>query len=195
MSTQRVARGVLVVDDERRDAALPRVHARRRRAPSRVTCTPVNSVDGVGSGDVRERVLGHHDDVEQAEREGRSRHARAGHREQRRAPCPRRARPRGRACPTRAARRRPRASSAPDVSSSPTSGMRELAGESHRPLDGRAARSADRAVVLAARDAEPHRPAGRRSRELRADAAAVGVDRDRAWIGVATVTTRARRSA
>ena len=151
----RRARLLLVVDDERGDAALARVHA-APPSSSRVTCTPVNSVDRVGPGDERERVVGHHDDVEAAR-------ARApGPTRTRRSPraasglCPRRARPRARACPTRAARRRARAARHPTCRARRRAGCaarRRVAPPARRSAPPR---DADRAVVLPARDAEPH---------------------------------------
>ena len=176
MSRERVARGVLVGDDERRRR---RCAGRAPRAPpssSRVTCTPVNSATDVGPGDVRERVArSSRPWSKQPERERRPRHARAGDREQRRHRRPTRA--------TSSRASRPHACSAATLLAQ--LGARrveladerdaQLAGELHRPLDGRAARDADRAVVLAARDAEPHDlPAvdladlGRRRRRRRA---------------------------
>ena len=83
--------------------------------------------DRVGPGHVRERVVGHHHVVERARAAsaGPETHA-PGHREQRRHDARHVRRARARAGPTRAARRRRRASSAPEVSSSPTSGICEL---------------------------------------------------------------------
>ena len=111
--------------------------------------------DGVGPGDVCERVLGHHDDVEEAECEGRSGDAGAGDREH------------GRhgardehdlACqlPPRVQRRDVLAQLGARRVELADERDGELPGESHRALHGRASRSPDGAVMFAPRDAEPH---------------------------------------
>ena len=110
-------------------------------------------LDRVGPGDVRERVLGHHDVVEQAERERRTGDARAGDGEQ--------GGNDARHLHELAGEAPPRVERGDAVAQLGARGVEladerdlELAGEPHRPFDGRAAVDPDRAVVLAARDAE-----------------------------------------
>ena len=77
---QRVVRGGGVGDDERRDTTAARVDQRRAEVLAGHVHTGEIG-DGIRPGHERERVLGHDHDVEETEREGRPRHARAGDRE------------------------------------------------------------------------------------------------------------------
>ena len=197
---QRRPRLLLVLDHERRDSALSRVHCRGAELLARdVHAGELGHC--FRPGDERERILRHDHDVEQAQRKGGAGHARAGHGEQGRdlarderdlarelAPCVQ-----GGDVLAELGTRRVQLADQRDA---------QLARESHRALHGLAATHTDRAVMLPARDPEPHHlPAVdlaqlRRCREIGAR-----LDRRRyhavdARIGSArAVTTRARGSA